>query len=143
MESVGTSQKRAWHARKGSDGQWRFSAYSYLLLFPEEEYLAVFRGSINALNHAPSEQTSANFSGDVVGALPEVERMTVTYRGNDYLYQITRFQHHFSTAVVSILVEAVPAEEQQRLPILSSMEEVNLVITRLRLFLREKKGESI
>lgn len=144
MEATGTPQQRACYARKGCDEQWRCSEYSYLFLFPEENYLAVFKGSINAFSQEVyDERRSEYVYTDVIGAFTESECTTVTYQGNEYPYQITRFQIHFSTAEVSIPVEAVSVKKQLYLPALSSMEEVDIAIPHLRLLLREKKGETI
>ena len=81
------------YMKEGKDGLWRFSVNVFIYFFPAGHYLAVFSGSVNALNQSapPFEETEEYFYRDIVGITTSAARDTTVICGQRYAYRIQKF----------------------------------------------------
>jgi hypothetical protein len=81
------------HMKEGKDGKWRFSVNVFMYLFPAEHSLAVFSGSVNALNQfaRPVEETEEYFYDHIAGVTTSETTDNAVIYGYRYVYRIQQF----------------------------------------------------
>jgi len=131
-------------AKRGKDGQWRFSINVYTYFLPAEHYLAVYTCDVNAFD-PPShiEQTEEYFYSDIVGVTTHPLQDTALIGKRQYRYRIEQFSLRISngdTIDLGASLKATPLDGGQDIPVFTLPHTgFDRTLTRLRSLLRSRK----
>ncbi len=131
-------------AKRGKDGQWRFSINVYTYFLPAEHYLAVYSCDVNAFNSSSHiEQTEEYFYNDIVGVTTHPLRDTTIIGNRQYHYRIELFSLRISngdTIDLGASLKATPLDDGQDIPVFSLPHTgFDKTLTMLRSLLRSRK----
>ncbi len=136
--------EREVQAKRGKDGQWRFSINVYTYFLPAEHYLAVYTCDVNAFDPSSHiEQTEEYFYSDIVGVTTHPLRDTAIIGNRQYRYRIEQFSLRISngdTIDLGASLKATPLDDGQDIPVFSLPHTgFDRTLTMLRRLLRSKK----
>src|SRR5215467_1727020 len=131
-------------AKRGKDGQWRFSINVYTYFLPAEHYLAVYSGDVNAFDPSSHiEQTEEYFYSDIVGVTTHPLRDTTIIGNRQYHYRIELFSLRISngdTIDLGASLKATPLDDGQGIPVFSLPHTgFDRTLTALRRLLRSRR----
>ena len=131
-------------AKRGKDGQWRFSINVYTYFLPAEHYLAVYTCDVNAFDPSSHiEQTEEYFYSDIVGVTTHPLRDTAIIGNRRYRYRIEQFSLRISngdTIDLGASLKATPLDDEQHIPVFTLPQTgFDRTLTRLRSLLRSRK----
>jgi hypothetical protein len=131
-------------AKRGKDGQWRFSINVYTYFLPAEHYLAVYSCDVNAFDPSSHiEQTEEYFYNDIVGVTTHPLRDTTIIGNRQYHYRIEMFSLRISngdTIDLGASLKATPLDDGQDIPVFSLPHTgFDRTLTTLRRLLRSRR----
>lgn len=131
-------------AKRGKDGQWRFSINVYTYFLPAEHYLAVYTCDVNAFDPSSCiEQTEEYFYRDIVGVTTHPLRDTAIIGERQYRYRIEQFSLRISngdTIDLGASLKATPLDDGQDIPVFSLPHTgFDRTLTALRRLVRSRR----
>lgn len=107
--------------RIGNDGKWHYSIHVYTYFYPTSDYIAIFKGDINAWNHSEDDAMNATYMyhyHDIMNAGTNRFIDTVTFEGTPYPYRLDEFYLELSNGrlILSAALKARLLNRRQAAP---------------------------